>query len=55
MQSLPKVVIVSQHDIEPKLFSLRENSAIPLFRVCLLKLVGPRLNGSKVPNRVVEK
>ena len=55
MQSFPKVVIVCEYDIESKLFSLSENSAIPWFRVCHLKLAGPGLNGSKVPNWVVEK
>ena len=55
MQSFPKVVIVCEHDIKPKLFSFRENSAILLFRVRHLKLARPSLNGSEIPNSVVEK
>ncbi len=55
MQSFPKVVIVCKHDIKPKFFSLRENSAILWFRVRHLKFSGPSLNGSEIPNSVVEK
>jgi len=55
VQPLPKVVIVCEHDIQPKLFGLRENSAILGLRVCHLKLVGTCLNSSEVPDSVVEK
>jgi len=55
MQSFPKVVIVCEHDIKPKFFRLGENSAILWFWVRHLKLAGPSLNGSEIPNSVVEK
>lgn len=55
VQSFPKVVIVCEHDIKPKFFSLRENLAILWFRVRHLKLAGPSLNGSDIPNSVAEK
>lgn len=50
-----KIVVVGQHDIQPKLFSFSEDLAITRFGVVHLELRSSNLDRSEVANGIVEE